>query len=392
MYSNNSFDILSLIVAVGAIQGLFCMVIALFTDKGGRRTNFYFALLIGSISVSVGSFVLYRAGIFRSMPWIMKASDILQFIFGPALFLYVREVTVGKVRNRLVDLFHFLPAFAIFLFTLPFLLEDYGEQLNFIESTYSGPAGLASAIFEFLSTLHVWGYIVLSMLTLFSYRRRIRESFSSVEEINLGWLNNFLTGMIAVYTAFIGLHVLIFFGIDMLLFTIITTLIGSAAVYYLAFLFLRYINSLSHTVQVVREEEREEEPVPVKKQESKYSSSPLTEEDLDRHWQALVTLMESEQLYLQQELSLSGLAEKVGIPRQYLSQVINRKAGVNFYDFINSYRLEEFVRLVALPENSNYTILSIAFDAGFNSKASFNSFFKKSKGMTPSQYIKEGGS
>ncbi|MGC9332473.1 MAG: helix-turn-helix domain-containing protein, partial [Bacteroidales bacterium] len=68
-----------------------------------------------------------------------------------------------------------------------------------------------------------------------------------------------------------------------------------------------------------------------------------------------------------------------------LSQIINQQAGVNFYDFVNKYRIEEFLHIA--KKNKNFSLLAMALDAGFNSKSSFNYIFKKQKGLSPSQYL-----
>jgi AraC-like DNA-binding protein len=69
-----------------------------------------------------------------------------------------------------------------------------------------------------------------------------------------------------------------------------------------------------------------------------------------------------------------------------ISQIINQKENKNFYDFVNTYRFEEFKRLISLQKNQQYTLLSLAYDCGFSSKSSFNRYFKKATGQTPSEY------
>jgi AraC-like DNA-binding protein len=81
------------------------------------------------------------------------------------------------------------------------------------------------------------------------------------------------------------------------------------------------------------------------------------------------------------------LAKKIKIHPNYLSQVINEKQGKTFFEYINTLRVEEFKRLVALPESKQFTIMSLAYDCGFNSKSSFNKNFKKVTGQSPSEYL-----
>ena len=90
--------------------------------------------------------------------------------------------------------------------------------------------------------------------------------------------------------------------------------------------------------------------------------------------------------YLDSQLTLQDLAEELAISPHNLSEVINTQAGKNFYDFVNGYRVEEAKRRLRDPRHANLTILAVATDSGFNSKATFNAFFKRSTGQTPSQY------
>jgi YesN/AraC family two-component response regulator len=99
--------------------------------------------------------------------------------------------------------------------------------------------------------------------------------------------------------------------------------------------------------------------------------------------------MRTEKVFKNEELSLAQLAEQLGVHPNNLSQVINTYENKNFYDYINTLRIEEFKALVLLPENSRYTFLSLAFECGFNSKTSFNRNFKKITGQSPTAYLKE---
>lgn len=101
----------------------------------------------------------------------------------------------------------------------------------------------------------------------------------------------------------------------------------------------------------------------------------------------ITVLMDTEKAYTESELSLSDLANRLGTLPNYLSQVINDKEGKNFYDYINTLRIEEFKRLIAIPENQVYTMLSLSYDCGFNSKSTFNKNFKKATKQSPSQYL-----
>ena len=100
----------------------------------------------------------------------------------------------------------------------------------------------------------------------------------------------------------------------------------------------------------------------------------------------LQKLMETEKLHLDSNLTLPLLAKKTAVSVHHLSQVINEKLSQNFFEFVNSYRVEEAKQMLLDPDRKHLNISAIGFEAGFNSNSSFNSVFKKLTGMTPSQF------
>jgi YesN/AraC family two-component response regulator len=119
----------------------------------------------------------------------------------------------------------------------------------------------------------------------------------------------------------------------------------------------------------------------------KYANSGLTETASKILYDKLKEFMQQEKFYTEPELTLAALAEKLDIHPNYLSQVINEKVGKSFYDYINALRVEEFKRLLEIPDNGKFTMMSLAADCGFNSKSSFNKNFKKVTGQSPSEYL-----
>ena len=105
--------------------------------------------------------------------------------------------------------------------------------------------------------------------------------------------------------------------------------------------------------------------------------------------QKLNAAIESSKLYRNPKLSLSDLSKSVAISERVISDAINQQLGKNFFQFINGYRIEEIKERLKDPANKHLKILSLAYDAGFNSKASFNRVFKSYTGQTPKDYKSE---
>lgn len=121
---------------------------------------------------------------------------------------------------------------------------------------------------------------------------------------------------------------------------------------------------------------------------AKYLNSGLSEEKLNNINHRLLSLMESEKPFIDSGISLKSLAEKLSESANHVSQVINDKHKINFFDFINTYRIEEMKMLIKNPHNKHLTLLALAYEAGFQSKTTFNTAFKKLKGQTPGKYFK----
>ncbi len=120
----------------------------------------------------------------------------------------------------------------------------------------------------------------------------------------------------------------------------------------------------------------------------KYEKSTLTKVRADRYVRRLLETMEKEKLYLDSDLTLQKLARRLSIHPHHLSQIINERLNQNYFDFINSYRIEEAKKRLIDPSEKHFSILAIAGEVGFNSKSAFNSVFKKYVNMTPSEWRK----
>lgn len=125
-----------------------------------------------------------------------------------------------------------------------------------------------------------------------------------------------------------------------------------------------------------------------KEKQKKYKTSNLNEALISVYKEALIKSMEKDKLYKDPKLSIHKVSEKLNIPRQYISEVLNLHLNKSFLDFINEYRINDFIEKVQNDQYAHFTLLGIANEVGFNSKSTFNSTFKKIKGLTPSEFKK----
>lgn len=153
------------------------------------------------------------------------------------------------------------------------------------------------------------------------------------------------------------------------------------AMLFVSFLIFKY--SINNLLAQVGVEEELEETVPISAPRQ-YQKSALTAEILREYEQKLNTIMETEQVFLDTELSLESLSRKVKIPKHHLTQLFNTKINQTFYQYINTYRINHSCKL--LLEEPETNLEEIAFKSGFNSKVTFNRYFKNQMGCTPSEY------
>lgn len=132
-----------------------------------------------------------------------------------------------------------------------------------------------------------------------------------------------------------------------------------------------------------------EKTAPDETRKNKYEKSALTDELMERYLDKIYAVMKNENPFHDPDFTISDLAEKTGILKHYISQTINAKEGKNFYSFINGFRLNDVLEKMKKPEHSSVSIIELAYSSGFNSKSSFNTFFKKQTGLTPSGYRKQ---
>ena len=129
------------------------------------------------------------------------------------------------------------------------------------------------------------------------------------------------------------------------------------------------------------------EPIEIEDESEEEKKNILLEDSYcDEVIRKLVHAMETDKMYLNQNLSLNDVSQAIGIPRYNISLVLNNKLNNTFFDYINKYRVEEVKKIIRMPGSEKLTLLGISFEAGFNSKATFNRSFKKYVNLTPQQF------
>ncbi len=359
-----------------ATQGLFLGIVLLTHRRGNRRANRVLAILIFLFSLRLVETVAYWTKYLLVIPhfWLTTAS--FYFLFGVLLYFYAGFLSSENFKLRAKDWLHFLP-FAIYLSWLVSFYRLSAEiKLNFLQrfiAIENPKVALIYFILYLVQISHMLLYTVLTLRLLKNRSQTINGAPISIEKVSLSWLWNLTIGfgsfvlLTLLYVVWLQLGLPYSRAVDALV------LIAMAGMIY------------TIGYKALRQPEIFSGPSALKSA-PKYEKSALTPARAEIYLSKLAHAMESEKLFIDSDLKLLDLAQRIEISPHHLSQLINEKLGQNFFDFINHYRVEEAKKLLADPAKSQFTILSLALEVGFNNKASFNSAFKKHTGMTPSQF------
>ncbi len=293
------------------------------------------------------------------------------YLLAPLLFLYVQSLFIQSFRLRRAQLIHLVPFFLVFTYAVLFLLIRPGEAGWTKE--FSRSVKIESDISYIILSIQIAFYLVLIFLIYFKYRREIKNHFAELRSINLNWL-------LFILMAFTLMWLTDFTS------TLLSWLkVGGTDLFNAFTLISISINFIFASILVYRSMEQSWEQTGII-EATKYQGSGLSDSESTGYAQKIRTIMESEKLYLDPEISLKELSDKTGISPRYVSQIINSRFNQNFFDFINHYRIEEAKRLMAGTVRKELTILEIMYNVGFNSKSSFQTAFRKNTGTTPTEF------
>lgn len=284
------------------------------------------------------------------------------------LFIYSISLTRENFRLKTKHWAHaLLPT--VFILVIIWTGAELRMEHYFFEDVFL-PYRIVMAVTLIASFLFYW---FLSVRTIHRYRQKLKNEFSSIEaNIKLGWLLFVLIfyivyNLILIAAGFIE----VFSGIETnyLYFVLSFNL-------FLVLSFTFY--GLRQQVLIVPNEHKHET--------GHYAASRLADEEKLAIKTRLLSYFEKHEPYLDGNLTVSDLAEKLGIQRHKLTEVLNTELNMNFYRFVNTYRVEKVKKLLIDANNNNFSIEALGYDCGFNSKTTFFTVFKNMTGCTPAQY------
>ena len=383
------FSLSILLLTLGIIIGVLAAIV-LVAEKAHRQANTYLA---GLVLISVGTLLhnfLIESGIYSQKPSLYFLPVLLSFGIGPLLYLFInRLIFLQPIKKQLIFL-HLLPLLLQFLFYCICFLQN-GEVKYEIYSRYYEPVIKPVQILGNYISVSI--YIFLSFKEISFYKKQLKDFYSNSDEIALGWLHRLLYVFMLYYVLSI-LFVVISYSFHISENYFPSDFIRCIIIFTIAVYALKQptLSGIQTNIQSIQKEELIEEGVFSDAAENEIITQTVEKEETPKAkevnaelLQKIVALIEGEQLYLNEELTIADLASKLGYSTKTVSSTINNGLQKSFSLFINEYRVNLFKEKKASGKYDQLSIMGLAYDCGFNSKSTFNRIFKEITGSSPKE-------
>ncbi|MDW3190826.1 MAG: helix-turn-helix domain-containing protein [Cytophagales bacterium] len=368
--SIGSYVVYMFALLISALQGIL-LIIAINTIRNkNKKANGTLSIVLLLISLSLlGRASTFDPSIFNWQPRLILVPELLLFTYGPLFYYYVHKLLVIDFNKRLVPLHAFLFVVQFGLY-IPYLTIN---NQTFIYRLIDKELFPIFAITGLVALLFNVAYWFFSRQLIIQYTRQ--ESLNE----NQKKYTRFLNGILRIKAIYLIVWAL----------TVIIYAVGEATDYELLFVVEQMIDVLwlifsfiifALAYYAVKHPE-------VLREKQKYKDQSIKKTELDHILERLEVIMQEDKAFLDPSLTLNSLAYLVPTSTHMLSQVINEQFNKSYNDYVNGYRINEFITLAKVDDQESF--LSLAFQVGFGSKPTFNRAFKKLKGKTPKEYFKE---
>jgi len=371
-------NILTFLIFFGSVQAFILAIVLITSEKFRRKSGYYLALMLvafGLVNITTGFFL---SGAESKFAVLRYTPNFIITLIPASTYFFLRYLITPSYRWRRLD----------YVIWIVVAIEIIHRLYRYI--TYLGHGELSEAtnlkyfissnIYESVAMASTLVLIVWAIKKLGKHEKLLYENYSEIEERSLSWLRNcIIAGLAVAFIWMISLFLEIAGNSFNSLAIQIVVLGLTTIICYIGYaMLLRQGFVDSDVFGIVQYDQAAD------KEDQEPSMSTKAEEHLTRVDQ----LLSADKIYRDPDLSMTKLADLSGLSNSYLSQILNQLQGQNFFDYVNSFRIDEVKQHIQDPKYAHYTILGIAEEAGFKSKSTFNAVFKKKTGMTPSQYKK----
>lgn len=371
---------MNLVLLIGTFESAFLMLLLL-GKRRKSKPDLYLGIILFLYFLTIGaSFMeVYNRKNSYPYPMFINTNWLFLLLHGPALWFYIKSLSVPGFKIKAIHFLHLTP-FIIFLIIQyrTFLILPVNERIAMvIHDDFTGGWVYKSSVITI--TLSTIGYNLWALWLIKLHEFNIRNVFSNIEGIDLNWLKVLTIAWLICY----GFNVSLF-SLDLVFnfapyITLILIAYVLASVYVL---FIGYYGLLQKNVFL----QNDYYALPIPGQPSQKQEQ---QTEPDSFIQELLSFMDQKKPYLEPDLNILKLAKFLDVTPEYLSEKLNSQLHKNFFDFINHYRIEEFKVLSMSKEKKHLSILGLAYESGFNSKATFYRTFKRFENTYPSDYLRK---
>ena len=361
------FSWLNFFYLFSSLIGFFIGMMLLLGKKKDRTAAILISVFVLVHSVFIFHLFLFNTNLQFRVPHSFFMSSIFSYLYGPLIYFYFKRITLSY-KFRKIDWLHAIPTVLIIIITVPLFLLSAEEKLRvmFEVGSVDKRTYLILGFSTKLLSLLIYGF-----LTLRVYLKT--KNYTWITDDAKKWTRNLVT-LTQVY-------VLSYFIYG---FTITDLIPRSDFLYHLQIVAMAsmvlYIGYKSYLMPNLF-------TTSFTKQQNKYKKSGLTASFSSELKEQLMQLLDVDKIYRQNNISLAIVSDQLGTTRHNTSQVINEHFGLNFFELINKYRIEEAKEILKNDKNKNLNIIDVAYEVGFNNKVTFNKSFRKVLSQTPSQYL-----
>ena len=372
-------NILTFLIFFGSVQALILAVVLVTSRKFRRHSGYYLALLLFAFALINMTSGFFLSGAEDRYTILQYTPTFLVTLIPVSFYFFIRYLVSPDHQYKtweyalwiavIIEFIHRLYRFGIFIL--------HGEQPYSANVAYY----FSSNIYESIAIIQTLSICIWAIYKLSAYEKLLYQNYAEVEDKSLRWLRSSLMA---------GLLLAIAWLISMI-FELSDSFHTGRYVIQFAVLGLTILICYIGYAMILRDGLVDTDIFGIVKRSQTAANDdkdPAISSRAAEHLERLKKLIQERQLYKDPDLSMTKLALITELSNSYLSQIINQSQGQNFFDFINAYRVEEVKSLLHHPDYAHYTILGVAQEAGFKSKSTFNSVFKKMTGMTPSDYKK----
>lgn len=374
-------DFVAIVILLGVFLGIFTSYFIIKKSFRKITSNLFMGLFILVVSLTMLEGWLNYTGYIFKFLWLSNFAEPFNFLIAALLYLFIDSQLDGNKKKRYW--LHFIPflfwlGYCIFYFSQPDSVK-YNDSLQVMNLDYplmnenqvysDDPLGIRNYT-NLLTGFYFTIYIILGSRKLFLKARFLGESIFTTTNKTLRSMRN------------ISLHITIVTIIFILVKNIFHDDVGDHFIYlYVCFMiFMTAVQIMNRSTYFDEVSTFLEVPT------LKYKKSSLAKEDKVVILEAISNQMKMEKYFLKSTASLSGLAKSINETPHHVSQVINEKLGLSFFELLASYRIKEAKEILNTKMGKKLTIEEVAERVGYNSKSAFNTAFKKITSETPSSF------